>query len=196
MLLMTNSQLPEVTKVTFGPLQNTFKSCLMVSGTPSKTFARDEDLFKKWDEMMQSGLSPHGPLDTEPETDYKKARRAYVDTITRAGSLLLPVARSYNFAAQDEMMSCVDAFCKGERDWHLASSLTPAPTPQRPWDRNSRVDRIRAQFEALPNATQKGTEGTLASILLEELSRQKPVRPYADTKACELLLGDEGHLNR
>lgn len=188
---MTNSQLPEATSVTFGPLQNTIEGCLSLCGMPRNTFAWDEDLFKSWDEMMSSRLPLPGLSieDSKPVTEYEKARRAHVTMITRAGLLLLPIARSYNYAAQDEMLSRVNAFCKGERDWYLASKPILSLTSKRPWDRISQVNDAMAQFEALPIVTQKSMEGTLASILLRELSRPTPVSPYGDAKSRELAIG-------
>lgn len=189
--MRTNRQLLVAPSMTVGPLKNTVKHCLLLRGTPNQTFAYKEDLFTEWDKEMSHGLTPHGPFegDSKPETAYEKARRANVDIITRAGSLLLPIARSYNYAAQDEMLSRVNAFCSGERSWHLASVPTPAPTTKQPWNRISEVNNAMAQFEALPIGTQKSMEGTLASILLGELSRRTPVSPYVDAKARELAIG-------
>jgi hypothetical protein len=146
---------------------------------------------KIWGGIMSSGLTPHGDFEEEskPDTAYEKARRANVDIITRAGSLLLPIARSYNHAAQDEILSRVDTFCEGEPNWHLGSNPIPSPTSKRPWDRISQVNNAMAQFEALPIGTQKSMEGTLVSILLGELSRRTPVSPYLDAKARELAIG-------
>jgi len=87
------------------------------------------------------------------------------------------------------MLSRVNAFCNGERNWHLALVPTPAPTTKQPWDRISHVDDAVGRFEALPIGTQKSIEGTLASILLRELSRRTPVSPYQDAKARELAIG-------
>jgi len=144
---------------------------------------------------MSGGLTNHGPFeeDSKPETAYEKARRAYVDNVTQAGSLLPLIARSYNYAAQDEMLSRLNASCNGKRNWHLASVPTPAPTTKRPWDRISHVDNAAARFEALPIGTQKSMEGMLASILLRELSRRTAASPYIEAKARELAIVHRRH---